>query len=62
MAGAIVIVVLLVIVLPVATLMSGALGAALLGSLLKRDRDLANTDDAGEPNEHLRLESPSPAT
>ncbi len=49
------IVVVLLIVLPVATLMSGALGAAVLGGLLKRDRDAANVDDDGNPNEYLQL-------
>ena len=55
MAGAIAIVVVLVIVMPVAILMSGAAGAAVLGRLLKNDRDADNLDDDGNPNEYLRL-------
>lgn len=55
MAGGIIIVVLLVIVMPVAVLMSGAIGAAVLGTTLKRDVDADNLDADGEPNEYLAL-------
>lgn len=47
--------VVLVIVMPVGILMSGAAGAAVLGGLLKSDRDADNLDDDGDPNEYLRL-------
>ena len=60
MAGAIAIVVVLVIVMPVAILMSGAAGAAVLGRLLKNDRDADNVDDDGNPNEYLRLSESGP--
>lgn len=60
MAGAIVILILLVIVMPVAILMSGAVGAAVLGSVLKRDRDADNVDDDGKPNEYLALSETDP--
>ena len=50
MAGTIVIIVLLVVVFPVAVLMSGAVGAAIIGFFLKKDRD-----DAYEGTEYLAL-------
>jgi len=55
MAGAIILVVLLVVVAPIGVVTSGAVGAALLGWLVGRDRDLDNRDHDGQPNEHLRL-------
>ncbi len=60
MAGTIVIVVLLVLVMPVGILMSGAAGAAILGTLVKNDRDADNVDDDGSPNEYLELSESSP--
>lgn len=44
----------LVIVFPVAVIMSGAVVAALLGHFLRSSVDEANIDD-GTPNEHLVL-------
>ncbi len=60
MAGAVVIVVLLVVVMPVGVAMSGAAGAGLLGWLLGRDRDLDNVDSSGEPNEYLTISDSNP--
>lgn len=40
MAGAVVMIIVLVIVIPVGVLVSGAAGAALLGRLLKRGSDI----------------------
>lgn len=61
MAGVIVILIVVVIVMPVGILMSGAAGAAVLGGLLKRDRDADNLDDDGNPNEYLQLSETKPA-
>ena len=58
--GAVVIVVLLLVVMPVAVLMSMAALAGLLGGLIGRDRDLDNLNDDGEPNEHLALSETNP--
>jgi len=44
MAGAIAIVVFLVVVLPVVVLMSGAIGAALFGNELVKDVERSNAD------------------
>ena len=55
MAGAIVMVIVLVVVFPVAVLMTGAIGAAILGGSVKSDSDANNTDDAGAPNEYLAI-------
>ncbi len=60
MIGAIVIVIVLVVVIPVGVVVSGATGAGLLGWLIGRDRDLANIDDDGQPNEYLRLADSDP--
>ncbi len=60
MLGAIVIVVLLVVVMPVGVAMSGAVGAGLLGWLIGRDRDLDSVDSEGRPDEHLRLANSNP--
>ena len=60
MAGGIVITVLLVIVFPVVMLMSMALLAGGLGTVLGRDRDLDNLTDDGEPNEYLALSNANP--
>ena len=60
MGGAIVMVVLLVIVMPVAILLTGAVGAAILGGLVKRDRDLDNVNEDGSPNEYLELSRTNP--
>ncbi len=60
MAGAIVIVVLLVAVFPVGMLMSMSLLAGGLGSFVGRDRDLDNVTDDGEPNEYLALSDANP--
>ena len=55
-----VIVVLLLVVMPVAVLMSMAALAGLLGGLIGRDRDLDNLNDDGEPNEYLALSQTNP--
>ncbi|MBT6064582.1 MAG: hypothetical protein HOG52_07295 [Actinobacteria bacterium] len=44
MAGVVVMIIVLVIVIPVGVLVSGAAGAAFLGRLLKRDVDSAHED------------------
>ena len=58
--GAIVIVIVLVIVMPVGILMSMVGPAGVLGSLVGRDRDLDNLNDDGEPNEYLALSDSNP--
>lgn len=58
--GAVVIVVLLLVVMPVGVLMSMAALAGTLGGLIGRDRDLDNLDDDGEPNEYLALSETNP--
>ena len=58
--GAIIVVVVLVIVMPVGILMSMAGLAGLLGALVGRDRDLDNVTDDGEPNEYLVLSEANP--
>lgn len=55
MAGAIAMTIFLVIVFPVAVIMSGAVVAALLGHFLRARVDEANVDDDGAPNEYLVL-------
>ncbi len=55
MAGAIAMAIFLVIVFPVAVIMSGAVVAALLGHFLRARVDEANVDDDGAPNEYLVL-------
>ncbi len=54
MAGAIVMVIVLVVIFPVLVIMSGAVLAALLGSLLNAEADAVNTED-DVPNEYLQL-------
>ena len=58
--GAIIIIVVLVIVMPVGILMSMAGLAGVLGGLVGRDRDLDNVTDDGEPNEYLALSDANP--
>lgn len=58
--GAILIVVLLVVVMPVGVLMSMAALAGALGALIGRDRDLDNVTEDGEPNEYLALSETNP--
>ncbi|MDE0067266.1 MAG: hypothetical protein OXN44_10405 [Acidimicrobiaceae bacterium] len=58
--GAIAIVVLLVVVMPVGVLMSMAALAGALGTLIGRDRDLDNVTEDGEPNEYLALSETNP--
>jgi len=60
MLGAIIIIVLLVVAMPVGVAMSGAIGAGLLGWLVGRDRDLDSVNADGEPDEHLRLSDSNP--
>ena len=59
-AGAVIIVVVLVIVMPVGILMSMTALAAVLGGLVGRDRDLDNLTDDGEPNEYRVLADANP--
>ncbi len=54
-AGAIIMIVVLVVVMPVGVLISATALAGVLGSLVGRSSDLANTADDGEPNEYLAL-------
>jgi hypothetical protein len=58
--GAIIMVVVLVIVMPVGILMSMVALAGTLGGLVGRDRDLDNLTEDGEPNEHLALSDANP--
>jgi hypothetical protein len=58
--GTIVFVVVLLVLMPVGVLMSMAGLAGVLGGLIGRDRDLANRDDEGQPNEHLVLSDANP--
>ena len=58
--GAIIMVIVLVFVMPVGILMSMVGLAAVLGGLVGRDRDLANVDENGEPNEHRALSDANP--
>ena len=58
--GAIIVVIVLVIVMPVGILVSMTGLAAALGGLIGRDRDLANVTDDGEPNEYLALADTNP--
>lgn len=58
--GAIIMVVVLVVVMPVGILMSMLALAGTLGGLIGRDRDLDNVTEAGEPNEHLALSDANP--
>jgi hypothetical protein len=54
MGGTVVMIIVLVL-FPVAVLMSGAAGAALVGTVLKRDRDAAH-----EGTEHLAISENDP--
>ncbi|MYA14594.1 MAG: hypothetical protein F4Z26_07720 [Acidimicrobiaceae bacterium] len=54
MAGAVVMVIVLVVLFPVAVLVGSGILAAALGSFLKADSDAANRGDDG-PNEYLEL-------
>lgn len=53
-------VILLVFVMPVGILMSMAVLAAVLGGLVGRDRDVANVDEDGQPNEYRALSDANP--
>ncbi len=59
MAGAVVMVVVLLVVFPVIALMGFGVMAALLGSMLKGDADARNTE-SGKPNEYLALSDNEP--
>ena len=54
MGGAVVMIVVLVL-FPVAVAMGGAVGSAVIGTILKRDRDLAH-----EGTEHLAISESNP--
>ena len=54
MAGAVVMVIVLVVLFPVAVLIGSGILAAALGSFLKVDSDAANRTEEG-PNEYLEL-------
>lgn len=58
--GPIIMVVTLVIVMPIAIIMSMVVLAGGLGGVLGRDRDLDNVDENGEPNEYLVLSDSNP--
>ena len=58
--GTIIFIVVLVIVMPVAVLMSMAGLAGVLGGLIGRNSDLDNLTEDGEPNEHLTLADSNP--
>ena len=55
MLGAIIMIIILVVFIPVAVLMSGAIGSALLGGLLKK-----NVDDDHEGSELLEVSESNP--
>ena len=54
MAGAVVMVIVLVVLFPVAVMVGGGILAAVLGSSLKAQSDASNRSDDG-PNEYLEL-------
>ncbi|MCY4068608.1 MAG: hypothetical protein OXE79_05825 [Acidimicrobiaceae bacterium] len=54
MAGAIIMVTVLLVVFPVMVLMGGAVLTALLGGFLKAESDASNRSEDG-PNEYLQL-------
>jgi len=58
--GTVVFVVVLLVLMPVGVLMSMAGLAGVLGGLIGRDRDLANQNEHGEPNEYLVLSDANP--
>ncbi|MEQ8843056.1 MAG: hypothetical protein RIB98_18930 [Acidimicrobiales bacterium] len=58
--GAIIMVVVLVIVMPVGILLSMMGLAGVVGGLVGRNSDLDNVTDDGEPNEYLRLSDSNP--
>ncbi len=58
--GAIVMLVVLVVVMPVGILMSMTGLAGVLGALLGHSTDLANVTDEGDPNEYLALANANP--
>lgn len=53
-------IIVLLVFLPVGVLVSMAGLAGVLGGLLGRDRDLANRNEDGEPNEYLVLSDANP--
>ena len=57
MIGAVLMILLLVVVMPVGILMSGALAAALLGGFLKKDVD--NAHEGSEPVSYTHLTLPT---
>jgi hypothetical protein len=59
-AGAIIILIALLVVMPVGILMSMVGLAGVLGAVLGHDRDLDNVTDDGEPNEYLALADSNP--
>jgi hypothetical protein len=58
--GAIIMVVVLLVVMPVGILMSMFALAGVLGGLIGRDRDLDNVTEDGAPNEYLTLSDSNP--
>ncbi len=58
--GAIVMLVVLVVFMPVGILMSMAGLAGVLGALVGHSSDLANVTDEGDPNEYLALANTNP--
>lgn len=58
--GTIIFIVALLVVMPVGVLMSMGALAGVFGTLVGRNSDLQNTDEAGEPNEYLALSEQNP--
>jgi len=58
--GTIIFIVVLLVIMPVGVLMSMAPLAGILGSLIGRASDKANTTEDGEPNEYLALSESNP--
>ncbi len=58
--GAIVMLVVLVVVMPVGILVSMTGLAGVLGALVGRNSDLANVSEEGDPNEYLVLANTNP--
>tara|TARA_B110000438_G_scaffold295150_1_gene337694 strand:- start:994 stop:1170 length:177 start_codon:yes stop_codon:yes gene_type:complete len=44
MGGAVIMIIILVVIMPIGILMSGALAAALIGGLIKKDVDVSHKD------------------
>ena len=58
--GAIIMIVVLVVVMPVGILVTMTALAGVLGGLIGHNSDLENTNEEGDPNEHLALANSNP--